>query len=64
MNAEKFKELRLKHNLKQEDIAKALGISRVAVAKWEAGITEPRCEYLPQISKMLKCKLDVLFSTS
>ena len=61
MNGKKFKDLRLKHKLRQEDIAKSLGISRVAVAKWEAGMASPRSESLPKIARLLKCKIDNLF---
>lgn len=61
MNSKKFKALRLKRKLRQEDIAEPLGISRVAVAKWEANVADPRSEMLPKIAKLLKCKIDDLF---
>lgn len=61
MNGKKFKKLRLKLGLKQEDVAKYLGISRVAVAKWETEVAAPRSELLPKIAKLLKCKIDDVF---
>ena len=39
--AERLKELRKAHNLSQMQLAKQLGISQSAIAKWELGKTEP-----------------------
>ena len=48
MFAENLVRLRKIHQMTQEDIAEAVGVSRQAVAKWESGETIPDLE---------KCKL-------
>ncbi|MBM6986230.1 MAG: helix-turn-helix transcriptional regulator [Acidaminococcaceae bacterium] len=40
--AENIKNLRLKHNLSQEELAKIAGVSNKAVSTWETGTNEPR----------------------
>ena len=57
----KKKEYRLQQNLRQADIAKELGISRVAVSKWEKGIMNPRVEHLPKLAKILRCNISDFF---
>lgn len=56
MNTEVFKALRIKHGLRQEDIANHLGISREAVSRWEAGVSCPRAEMLPKIARLLSSR--------
>lgn len=56
-----IRKLRLQRNLTQQDIAQRLGISRVAVTKWETGEASPRAEMLPKIAEILLCKIDDLF---
>lgn len=56
----KIKEFRLKHNLKQTDLANKLNVTRYAVAQWETGRSLPRAEILIQLSKIFKCKIDDL----
>lgn len=38
---ERLKELRLAHGMSQMQLARAVGISQSAIAKWELGKTEP-----------------------
>lgn len=64
MNNEMFKKLRLERGLTQEAIAKKIGVTREAVSRWEAGVSSPRTESLPKLSKLLKCKIDELFCLS
>ena len=52
----KIKMLRLKNNLTQYDVAKALNISRVAVTQWENNKTFPKRKRMFQLAKVLKCK--------
>lgn len=61
MNNKMFKKMRLKRGLTQEAIAKKIGVTREAVSRWEAGVSSPRTELLPKLSKLLKCKIDELF---
>lgn len=56
----KIKEFRIKHNLKQTDLANQLNVTRYAVAQWETDRTLPRAEILIQLSKIFKCKIDDL----
>ena len=46
--------------LTQEALAEALGVSRQAVGKWEAGAAYPEAEKLPPLADMLHCSLDAL----
>lgn len=57
----KLRELRIERKMTQQDIAERLGISRVAVTKWETGEALPRAEMLPKIAKLLRCKIDDFF---
>ncbi|MFS1583834.1 MAG: helix-turn-helix domain-containing protein [Candidatus Arsenophonus phytopathogenicus] len=53
---DKRKELRLTQN----EIAKALGVSRVSVTKWENGDTKPDGENLHILTKVLACNIEWL----
>ena len=57
----KLIELRKKQGLRQEDIARKLNITRGAVTSWELGRTSPRVKILPELAKILKCKVDDFF---
>ena len=39
--SERLKELRMAHEMSQMQLARAVGISQSAIAKWELGKTEP-----------------------
>lgn len=56
-----LRDLRQKRKLTQQDLADKLGVSRVAVTKWETGEAYPRAELLPKIAEVLRCKIDTLF---
>ena len=56
-----LKKLRTKAGLLQSDIAKALGVDRSTVAKWETGIGMPRASQLPKLAKTLGCSISELF---
>lgn len=55
-----LKEMRLKANLLQQDVADALKINRSTVAKWETGETLPRADKLMDIAKLYGCSVDDL----
>lgn len=55
-----LRQLRNKHQLSQEELAEKLGVSRQAVAKWEAGNTIPDLTNLIIISDLFKVSLDRL----
>lgn len=56
-----IRNLRLKRKLTQEELGSKLGVSRVAVCRWETGEAHPRAELLPKIAEILRCKIDALF---
>ena len=60
---EKLQELRLRKGLTQEELSKALFVSRTAVSKWESGKGYPNIESLKQISKLFSVTVDELLSS-
>lgn len=57
---EKIRELRIKNNLSQEDLASKLNVSRQAISKWEQDITLPDTNNLILLSKLFGITLDEL----
>jgi len=62
-NNEKFKELRLRRSLTQETVAKACGVTKQTVAKWEKG-TKPDANKIKHITSILLCRVSDLFDIS
>lgn len=56
-----FKLARLQKGLRQMDLAKLLGVSESAVAKWETNRTRPRVEYREKLEKALGMPFEELF---
>lgn len=48
--------------LTQETLAKAIGVSRAAVANWEAGHARPEVENAKALGKVLGLTLDEIFA--
>ncbi len=59
---EKLKELRIKNNLTQEDLAEKLHISRQSISKWEQGINEPNIEMLKKLSVIFDVSINELLA--
>lgn len=57
---ERIKELRIKNNLSQEDLASKLNVSRQAISKWEKDIALPDTNNLIMLSKLFGVTLDEL----
>ena len=55
-----LKELRLKKGLSQEQLAKQLNISSVAVCQYELGKRSPNIEMLKKLAQVLDCSVDEL----
>ena len=60
MFAENLVRLRKIHQMTQEDIAEAVGVSRQAVAKWESGETIPDLEKCKLMAELFGVSLDDL----
>lgn len=51
---------RIKMNLKQEDIAKAMGVTQATVSMWENGKASPSASKLMKLANLLGCKVEDL----
>lgn len=61
---EKLKELRQKKGLTQEELARALYVSRTAISKWESGRGYPNIDSMRAIARFFSVSLDELLSPS
>lgn len=52
---------RLCKGITQVDLARSVGVTQQAVAKWETSNTNVRLEYVPQLAKALGIKKELLF---
>lgn len=59
---EKLQELRKARSLTQEELAKALYVSRTAVSKWESGRGYPNIDSLKELSRFFSVTIDELIS--
>lgn len=57
---EKLKAARLKAGLTQTELAKKIGISQQAVARYENGGIEPRASMLKRLAEALYCMMEEL----
>ncbi len=57
-----IKLLREKANLTQEEVASKLGVGRTTVSMWESGMSMPRADLLPDLARLLSCRIDDLYS--
>ena len=57
---EKLQELRKSRSLTQEELAKALFVSRTAISKWEQGRGYPSLDSLKEISRFFSVSIDDL----
>lgn len=58
---EKVRALRQRDGRRQEDLAAALGVTKQAVSRWEAGGAYPDTELLPAIANYFHITIDELF---
>ena len=58
--AERLKDLRVEKNLSQRQLAKELGISQAAIARWESGSQIPNIVYGSHIAQYFSVSLDYL----
>ena len=57
----KIKEHREAMGLTRIQVAERLGISKVAVRKWEVGLAMPNADKLPALADLLHCTIDALY---
>ena len=57
---ERIKQLRLEKGWTQEVLAKLLGVSRLAVARWETGERRPRKKYLDKLAEVFGVSMEEL----
>lgn len=57
-------DLREKHNLKQKDIAKVLGISQQTYSNYERGLREIPVHHLKALAEFYNTSLDFILDTS
>lgn len=57
----RIKELRARHNLTQEDLAKKVGVRRETIVFLEKGKYNPSLNLAHEVAKVLKTSIDDLF---
>lgn len=57
---ETLKRLRQRDRLRQDDVAKMVGVERSTVANWERGVKQPGLETLLRLSEIFGVSLDEL----
>jgi len=57
----KIKEFRARHNLTQEDLARAVGVRRETIVFLEKGKYNPSLQLAHDVAKTLKTSVDELF---
>ena len=62
--AKRLKEIRVKNNLSQADVAKELNMTQAAIARYETGTNTPSVEVLKWYSDRFNVSLDYLFGRS
>lgn len=55
-----IQELRMKHDMSQEELAKKVYVTRQAVSRWETGETVPNTETLKLLSKLFDVSINTL----
>lgn len=56
-----IKPIRQAKGMTQEELARAMGVKRTAVAMWETGASAPRVSMIPKLAAVLECTVDDLF---
>lgn len=60
MYADRIRELRLRHGYSQQALGKLMGVSAVAVGKWEKGQTQPDIGTLTRLADLFGTTIDDL----
>ena len=57
MSIRKYRE---EKGLRQEDLAKKIGVDQGAVSKWERGVTKPYEKHVKKMTRLFGCSADEL----
>lgn len=57
-----IRQLRTEKGYSQAALAEKIGVSQQAVTQWETGDAMPRADKLPELARLLGCKVDDLLS--
>ena len=57
-----FREARRKCKLTQREVAQTLGTTRVTVARWECGVSNPKLGTIKKLAKLYQCTADELIN--
>lgn len=57
----RIKERREAMGLTRIQVADRLGVTKVAVRKWEVGLAMPNADKLPALADLLGCSIDALY---
>lgn len=57
-----IRQLRMEKGYSQAALADKIGVSQQAVTQWETGDAMPRADKLPELARLLGCKVDDLFT--
>ena len=60
----RLKELRKRHNVTQEQLAKMMHVSKGNISAWECGRCEMNYANLIAVSKIFKCSIDYLLGNT
>ena len=56
-----IRKLRIEKGLSQAALAREIQTTQQLVSKWETGDEMPRSKWLPDLAKVLECKIEDLF---
>ena len=59
--ANNLKKLRSRSKISQQEIADTLGIDRRTYIGWEAGISDVKSQYIPELAKLFNVEVGELF---
>ena len=57
----RIRELREARGLSQHGLARRLGVTKMAVSRWESGAAMPTADKLPTIAALLECEVNDLY---
>lgn len=60
LTGKRLRELRIKHNFKQEDIGVKVGMSNTTIANYELGLRNPRKDTLYKLADLYNTSVDYL----